>query len=78
MTPDEMAANATGAMAAGTRMTLVRQRRAKLPQKFPRGKLLGENYNGTRVYSYDPAKVLAWLKETGLIDASRSTAKQGA
>jgi hypothetical protein len=67
MTPEAMAADATIALAAGTNMTLVRDRGVKMPPKFPRGELLCENHSGTRCYSYDPLKVLAWLSATGLV-----------
>jgi hypothetical protein len=67
MTPEKMAACAAEALADGTRMTLVRVRGANMPPKFPRGELLCENFEGTRCYSYDPLKVLAWLSATGLV-----------
>ena len=67
MTPETMATDAAEAMAAGTRMTLVLGRGANMPPKFPRGELLCENFDGTRCYSYDPLKVLAWLSATGLV-----------
>lgn len=52
--------NAREALAAGTRLTLVRGKGEKMPPKFPRGELLCENYDGSRAYSYDPEKVLKW------------------
>jgi hypothetical protein len=67
MTPEAMAADAAAAIAAGTNMTLVRGRGTKMPPKFPRGELLCENFDGTRCYSYDPLKVLAWLSAMGLV-----------
>jgi hypothetical protein len=48
-------------------MTLVRKKGQKMPPKFPRGELLCENFDGTRCFSYNPLKVLAWLSETGLV-----------
>lgn len=70
MTPDGMARDALGALAGGTNMTLVRRRGQKMPQKFPRGELLCENHDGSRVYSYSPLKVLTWLKAAGLVDVA--------
>ncbi|MDM7323222.1 MAG: hypothetical protein P3W87_008160 [Gammaproteobacteria bacterium] len=69
MTPEEMALDAVSALAAGTRMTLVRRKGQKLPPKFPRGEWLCDNFDGSRIYSYDPIKVLAWLSAMGLIEA---------
>lgn len=74
MTPDAMAADAAAALAAGTNMTLVRGRGVKMPPKFPRGELLCENYDGTRCYSYDPLKVLAWLSAMGLAKVTATAA----
>ena len=51
MTPESMAADAAGALAAGTNMTLVRRKGQKMPPKFPRGELLCENFDGSRCYS---------------------------
>lgn len=67
MTPQEMATEAKAAMLAGTRLTMVRVRGIKLPPKFPRGELLCENHDGRNVYSYDPAKVIAWLNKYRLV-----------
>ncbi len=67
MTPEAMAADAAGALAAGTNMTLVRRKGQKMPPKFPRGELLCENFDGSRCYSYSPLKVLAWLNAMGLV-----------
>lgn len=74
MTPEAMAADAAGALAAGTRMTLVRRRGVKMPPKFPRGELLCENFDGTKCYSYDPLKVLAWLSAMGLVQVTATQA----
>lgn len=65
MTPEELAAVAAQALSGGTWMTLVRPRGAKMPKQFPRGELLCENHDGSRVYSHDPAKVLAWMHASG-------------
>ena len=67
MTPEEMASGAMTALAAGMHMTLIHGRTKPMPPKFPRGELLCENFEGTRTYSYDPAKVLAWLHVNGLV-----------
>lgn len=34
----------------------------------PRGELLCECHDGRNVYGYNPARVLAWLRDGGLID----------
>lgn len=67
MTPEQIAAEAIAAIAAGTRMTLVKRKAMKAPPRFPRGELLCENGDGSRCYSYDPVRVLAWLRSNGLI-----------
>ena len=69
MLPEQMASDARNAIADGTRMTMTLRRGAtrRLPG-FPRGKLLCESHDGRNVYSYDPTRVLAWLKKNGLID----------
>jgi hypothetical protein len=74
MTPETMAADAAGALAAGTNMTLVRRKGQKMPPKFPRGELLCENFDGTRCYSYSPLKVLAWLSAMGLVKVTATAA----
>lgn len=74
MTPEQMAKEAAEAMQAGTKMTLIRQRGAKIPPKFPRGELLCENFDGRNAYSYDPVKVLAWLAANGLVKVSAPVA----
>ena len=63
MKPNELLADARAALAAGTNMTLTLPRGAarRLPG-FPRGELLCENHDGRNVYSYNPEKVIAWLK----------------
>ena len=67
MTPQEMAQQAADAANAGQRMSMVRPKGMKMPPKFPRGELLCENYTGSRVYSYDPLRVLAWLTANDLV-----------
>ena len=67
MTPQKMATEAASALKAGTRLTLVRQRGVKPPSGFPRGELLCQNHEGSNAYSYDPARVLAWLNANRLI-----------
>ena len=67
MTSQQMASEALAAMQAGTRMNLVRPRGLKPPPKFPRGELMCENHDGRNVYSYDPAKVIAWLNANRLV-----------
>lgn len=68
MTPESLAKDAAAALAAGTNITLVRKRGVKMPPKFPRGELLCENADGTRCYSHDPLRVLAWLRAMGLVE----------
>ena len=67
MTPQEVATEALAALQAGSRMTMVRVRGVKMPPKFPRGELMCENFDGRNVYSYDPAKIIAWLNANRLI-----------
>jgi hypothetical protein len=74
VTPEIMAADAAGALAAGTNMTLVRRRGQKMPPKFPRGELLCENFDGSRCYSYNPLRVLAWLSAMGLVKVTATAA----
>ena len=73
MTPDSMAADARCAIAAGTRMTMTLLRGSqRLLPGFPRGELLCESHDGRNVYSYDPARVLAWLGKHGLLSEDAS------
>ena len=58
-------------------MTLVRRCGVKMPPKFPRGELLCENHDGTKCYSYDPLRVLAWLSAMGLVKVTATTAPNG-
>lgn len=67
MTHGELASDTVAAIQAGTRMSLVRRPKSKLPPGFPRGELMCENFDGTRVYSFDPVRVLKWLHKTGLL-----------
>ena len=67
MTPQEMAQQAADAVNAGQRMSMVRPKGMRMPPKFPRGELLCENHTGSRVYSYDPLRVLAWLAANDLV-----------
>lgn len=67
MTPEQMAAEAMAAIANRSRMTLVRSKGQSLPHGLPRGELLCENNDGSRCYSYNPVRVLAWLRANGLI-----------
>lgn len=78
MTPESMAADAVQAINANQRMSLVRPKGMKMPPRFPRGELLCENHSGSRVYSYDPTRVLAWLAANGLVKvAAASSVKEG-
>lgn len=72
MTPAEMAKEAADALQAGQRMTLVRSSQTKMPPNFPRGELLCENHDGTRCYSYDPLRVLAWMAASGLVKVQKA------
>lgn len=74
MTPEEMAVDATAALAAGTSVTLVRRKGQKMPSKFPRGELLCENFDGSRCYSYSPMKVLTWLSAMQLVEVTVTAA----
>lgn len=67
MTPEQMAVDAAEALSAGTRMSLVFRKGQKRPSGFPRGELLCENHDGRHVYSFDPARVLAWLAANGFV-----------
>jgi hypothetical protein len=73
MTPEQMAIEAAGALRAGTNVTFMHQKGLKMPPKFPRGELLCENHDGTRCYSYSPARVLAWLHGNGLVNIVYAT-----
>ena len=77
MSPKEMASEAANALQAGQRMTLVQPKGMKMPPKFPRGELLCENHNGSRAYSYDPLRVLAWLAGNGLVRVETTRGEGG-
>ena len=64
MTPGELIAACEQAKECGGRITLSFKKgtKSKLPG-FPRGELLSENQDGTRNYSYDGNKVLAWVEK---------------
>jgi hypothetical protein len=66
MTPKQMADAATQAKQHGVNVTLVLPRPFKRPPKFPRGELLCQ-HEKSNVYSFDPAKILAWLETNKLI-----------
>ena len=65
MTPEQMTKEAAEAANGGMQMTLIRPKGARMPNGFPRGDLLCERFDGSRAYSYDPYKVLAWLVVNG-------------
>jgi hypothetical protein len=67
MSPEELLADAAGAIAHGTDMTLTLPKGKKRPPKFPRGELLCENFEGSRTYRFDPVRVVAWLVTQGLV-----------
>ena len=67
MTPQQMEEDAIQAINNHQRMSLVMPKGMKRPPKFPKGELLCENHNGSRVYSHDPKKILAWLDANELI-----------
>lgn len=77
MSIEVMATEAAAAINAGQRMLLVRPKGMKMPPKFPRGELLCENHSGSRVYSYDPMRVLAWLAANGLVKVDSSNGITG-
>jgi len=66
MSPDQMMKDAIAAKAQGAfvGMTLVLPRKFKRPSGFPRGELLSETERG-KVYSFNPDKIIAWLKSAG-------------
>ena len=59
MTPEAMADDAVGALAAGTNMTLVRRKGQKVRPGIPTRQTALRNFDGSRCYSYSPLKVLA-------------------
>lgn len=70
MTPEQLYKDACEAKEQGAHvgMSLVFKTGQKRPIGFPRGELLCETERG-RVYSFDPDKVIAWLKKNNLIAA---------
>jgi hypothetical protein len=76
MTPLEMAAMASQAiMGSGTLGVVMTLRKGSIPRGFPRGELLNEMQRGgvvERTYSFDPAKIIAWLLKNGLIEMERT------
>ena len=49
----------------------------KRPQGFPRGELLSVGTNGSRNYSVDPVKVLAWIHERTVKTAATQVGAKG-
>ena len=76
MTPLEMAAVAARAIAEpGTLGVVMTLRKGGMPRGFPRGELLNEMQRGgvvERTYSFDPARVIAWLLKNGLVEMERT------
>jgi hypothetical protein len=77
MTPLQMAQEAANAMAqpghCGVTLTL---KKGGMPKGFPKGSLLNEMERGGIVectYSFDPAKVIAWLIKNGLVVMERAS-----
>lgn len=68
MDVNRMITEAEEALAANQRMSLTVPRPFKnKPKGFPRGDLLCEQPN-CNVISYEPRKILAWLKKNDLYD----------
>lgn len=64
----EMIISAEEALSQNMRMSLVVPRPFKnRPKGFPKGELLCEQER-SNVVSYDPVKILTWLKKNGLYD----------
>ena len=62
----EMISDANDAIEKGQSMTLVIPRPFKnRPKGFPCGEMLCEQ-ESSNVYSYDPVKILSWLKKNGI------------
>lgn len=76
MSPLEMAAAAAQAMTEpGTLGVTLTVAKGGMPRGFPRGELLNEMSRGgqvQRTYSFDPAKVIAWLVKHGLVEMERT------
>jgi hypothetical protein len=70
MNPQAMILDAEEAVKQKRNMTLVVPRPFKgKPKGFPSGELLCEQPN-SNVNSYDPRKILDWLKNNGLYDGN--------
>lgn len=69
MTPFSLYKDAIEAKESGAHvgMSLQLPKGFKRPKGFPRGELLCENTMG-RVYSFDPDKIIAWLRKNDLIE----------
>jgi len=71
MNPQTMILDAEEAIKQKRNMTLVVPRPFKnKPKGFPRGSLLAEQTK-SNVNSYDPRKILDWLKNNGLYDGNK-------
>ena len=49
--------------------------KGSMPRGFPRGELLNEMRRNDRIertYSFDPAKIIAWLIRQGLVEMERT------
>ena len=68
MTPEQLYKNALEAKDQNSvcGMSLAFAKGQKRPKGFPRGELLCETERG-RVYSFDPDKIISWLKKHDLI-----------
>lgn len=64
MSPNELeTACITAHLGGQDHVTLTFPKGAKIPKGFPRRELLSVNPAGDRNYSFDPLKVLMWLRE---------------
>jgi hypothetical protein len=76
MSPLAMAREAAKAMAEpGTVGVVFTIPKGSMPKGFPRGELLNEMERGgivQRTYSFDPAKVIAWLIKNDLVVMERT------
>ena len=71
MQPEELGAVAVGAILAGTDLTLHLPAGEKWPQGWPRGELLSVTERG-RNYSFNPLKVLAFMRRLGKLDNGKA------
>ena len=70
MNPAEMAAACVVAMSHGhNSITLVKDRRHKLPKGFPVGERVSDLSMDESVYRYNAERVLAWLMKKQLVTA---------